>query len=161
RLKSRTVLRGGYGIGYIHFNRAASAELLATNYPFVTRATVTQSTTETVNNKTVTLPLCTGSVYQDGCFRTTQMGYPTRLPNGVLLHVPSDLRSGYIQNWQFAVQGQVAHKTLVEAAYAGNHAIKLIMLGDLNQARVPLAGENVNGTLNDRRPYQGFGTIST
>ena len=44
---------------------------------------------------------------------------------------------------------------------AGNHSVKLVLLADLNQARVPLPGENVNGTLNDRRPYQGFGTIST
>ena len=42
QLRQRTVLRSGYGIGYIHFNRLASAGLLATNYPIVTRATVTQ-----------------------------------------------------------------------------------------------------------------------
>ncbi|MBI4910258.1 MAG: TonB-dependent receptor [Acidobacteria bacterium] len=153
RLGSRTVFRGGYGIGYVHFNRVASAELLATNYPFVTRATVTQSIAG--------VPLCTGSIYRSGCFRTTQMGYPADLPNDVVLHVPSDLRSGYIQNWQFAVQRQVAKQTMLEAAYAGNHAIKQVLLADLNQARVPLPGENVNATLNARRPYQGFGTIST
>ena len=28
-----TVVRGGYGLGYIHFNRLASAGLLATNFP--------------------------------------------------------------------------------------------------------------------------------
>jgi hypothetical protein len=161
RLANKTVLRGGYGIGYVHFNRIASAELLETNYPFVTRATVTQSTTGTVDGKTVTLPLCNSSVYQAGCFRTTQMGYPTGLPNDVVLHVPSDLRSGYIQNWQFSVQRQLTRDTLVEAAYAGNHSIKLVMLADLNQARPPLPGENVNATLNERRPYQGYGTIST
>src|SRR5205814_1682033 len=55
RLGNKTVLRGGYGIGFVHFNRLASAELLATNYPFVTRATVTQSSTGTVDGKTVTL----------------------------------------------------------------------------------------------------------
>lgn len=161
RLANKTVLRGGYGVGYVHFNRAASAELLATNYPFVTRATVTQSTTETIDGKTVTLPLCSGTVYRPGCFRTTQMGYPTDLPNDVVLHVPSDLRSGYIQNWQFSVQRQIGKETLAEISYAGNHAIKLILLADLNQARPPLPGENVNATLNLRRPYQGYGTIST
>ena len=55
--------------------------------------------------------------------------------------------------WQFAVQRQVSRHTMVEAAYAGNHAVKLVLLADLNQARVPLPGENVNATLNDRRPY--------
>ena len=161
RLQDKTVLRGGYGIGYVHFNRIASAELLATNYPFVTRATITQSTTTVVDGKTVPLPLCTSNIYQDGCFRTTQMGYPDRMPNDVLLHVPSDIRSGYIQNWQFSVQRQITRDTLVEAAYAGNHAVKLVMLADLNQARPPFANENVNATLNSRRPYSGYGTIST
>ncbi|MBI4910119.1 MAG: hypothetical protein HY820_41260 [Acidobacteria bacterium] len=58
------------------------------------------------------------------------------------------MRSGYIQNWQF------------DAAYVGNHSLKLVLLGDLNQARPPVEGENVNGTLNARRPIQGYGTIS-
>src|SRR5207244_7924992 len=114
--------RGGYGNGYIHFNRIASAELLATKYPFVTRATVTQSTTEPVNGKTVTLPLCSGNVYQDGCFRTTQQGYPTNLPNDVVLHVPSDIRSGYIQNWQFSVHRQVNNDTLLDVCYYCSYA---------------------------------------
>jgi hypothetical protein len=34
------------------------------------------------------------------------------------------------------------------------------LLGDINQARPPLPGEDVNGTLQARRPIQGFGTIS-
>jgi hypothetical protein len=161
RVGSGTVLRGGYGIGFIHFNRAASAEILGTNYPFVTRATVTQSTTGTVDGRTVTLPLCSESVYRSGCFRTTEMGYPANLPNDVVLHIPSDLRTGYVQNWQFSIQRQLTRRSLVEVAYAGNHAVKLVLLADLNQARPPLPGENANATLNDRRPYQGYGTIST
>jgi hypothetical protein len=78
-----------------------------------------------------------------------------------VLHVPSDLRSGYIQNWQFSIQRQLARRTLAEVAYVGNHAVKMILLADLNQARPPLPGENVNATLNVRRPYKGFGTVST
>jgi hypothetical protein len=159
RLQNKTVLRGGYGIGYIHFNRIGSANLLATNYPQVTRATITQSTTETVNGKTVSLPLCSGNQF-DGCFRATQQGYPTNLPNDVVLYIPRDTRSGYIQNWQFSIQRKLTHNTLIDAAYVGNHGLKLIMLADLNQARPPLANENANATLDDRRPIQGFGSIS-
>ncbi|MFN8004682.1 MAG: hypothetical protein U0X75_27135 [Acidobacteriota bacterium] len=34
------MVRGGYGIGYVHFNRIGSADVLATNFPQITRANV-------------------------------------------------------------------------------------------------------------------------
>jgi hypothetical protein len=145
------VIRGGYGIGYVHFNRLASAGLLGTNYPEVTRATITQSIVGT--------PLCTGNQFAN-CFRSTQMGYPTNLPNTVLLFIPPDTRSGYIQNWQVSIQRRLSSRTLLDVAYVGNHSIKLPLLADLNQARPPLPGEVANATLDARRPYQGYGTIS-
>ncbi|MCU1236274.1 MAG: TonB-dependent receptor, plug [Candidatus Solibacter sp.] len=154
------VIRGGYGIGYIHFNRLASAGLLGTNYPEVTRSTITQSTTTTnAAGATVALPLCTGNNFAN-CFRATQQGYPTELPNTVLLYIPKNTRSGYVQNWQLSVQGRLSSRTLLDIAYVGNHSTKLPLLADLNQARVPLPGENANATLDARRPYQGYGTIS-
>jgi hypothetical protein len=159
KLDGKTVLRGGYGIGYIYFNRLGSANLLATNYPMVTRATMTQSLTTTVGGKTVPLPLCSGNQYDD-CFRPTQQGYPTGLPNDVVLYVPRDTRSGYVQNWQFSVQRKLSGNTLLDVAYVGNHSLKLVMLADLNQARPPLPSEDANATLDERRPIAGFGTIS-
>lgn len=153
------VIRGGYGIGYVHFNRLASAGLLGTNYPEVTRATITQSTTTTVNGVSVPLPLCTGNNFAD-CFRPTQQGYPTGLPNTVLLYIPRGTRSGYIQNWQLSIQRRLSGQMLLDVAYVGNHSIKLPLLADLNQARPPAAGENAIATLNARRPYQDYGTIS-
>ena len=143
------VVRGGYGVGYIHFNRLASAGLLATNYPVVTRATVTQSLA----------PLCTGDQFV-GCFRTTQSGYPPNLPNNVVLHIPRDTPAGMIQSYHVSVQRQLRPGLLVDVAYVGNDARDLAMLADINQARPPLPGENANATLAARRPIQGYGTIS-
>ena len=97
-----TVVRGGYGIGYIHFNRLASAGLLATNYPVVTRATVTQALTRGADGRVI---LCTGDQFA-GCFRTTQQGYAPNLPNNVMLYIPPDTPSGYIQSWHVSVQQQ-------------------------------------------------------
>src|SRR5438046_10737579 len=102
------VIRGGYGIGYIHFNRLASAGLLGTNYPEVTRATITQTTVGT--------PLCTGNNFAD-CFRSTQQGYPTGLPNTVLLYIPRGAHTGYIQNWQLSIQRRISRKQLLDVAY--------------------------------------------
>ncbi len=153
---SKTVLRGGYGIGYVHFNRIGSADLLATNFPQITRANVTQN---------AALALCTGNVYADNCFRPTQVGYPTGLPNNVVLFTPRESRTPYIQNWQLSVQRELPGNMLLDVAYVGNHAVKLILLADYNQAR-PLTTTELalpaaqRPSLDARRPIAGFRSIS-
>jgi hypothetical protein len=152
----KTVLRGGYGIGYIHFNRIGSADLLATNFPQITRANVTQ---------TAGTALCTGTVYADNCFRPTQAGYPTNLPNNVVLFIPRESRSAYIQNWQLSLQRELPWQMLLDVAYVGNHAVKLMLLADYNQARPLTTAElalpaTQRPTLDARRPIQNFRSIS-
>ena len=57
----KTVVRGGYGLSYIHFHRAGGANILPINGPQVINAVVTQSNPA------------------DPSFRTTQQGYPAGL----------------------------------------------------------------------------------
>ena len=165
-LLDKTVVRGGYGIGYVHFNRIGSADLLATNFPQITRANVTQQALSASN------PRCAGDNFS-GCFRPTQDGYPSSLPNNVVLTIPRDQRSAYIQNWQLSVQRELGANMLLDVAYVGNHAVKLILLADLNQAR-PVTAEELRlsnlpasdpnrralPSLDSRRPIQGFRSIS-
>ena len=151
-LLDKTVIRGGYGIGYIYFHRLGSANLLATNFPQITRANIPQSPT---------LPRCVGTetgLALEKCFRQTQDGYPSGLPNNVTLYVPRDTRTGYIQNWQLSVQRELTSNMLIDVAYVGNHAIKLVLLADLNQARPNNPGETL--LVNARRPISGFRSIS-
>ena len=155
-LLDKTVLRGGYGIGYVHFNRIGSADLLATNFPQITRANVTQN---------AALALCTGSVFADNCFRPTQAGYPTNLPNNVVLFTPREMRTAYIQNWQLSIQRQLPGNMLLDVAYVGNHALKLLLLADYNQARPLTTAELAlpaaqRPSLDVRRPISGFRSIS-
>ncbi len=155
-LLDKTVVRGGYGIGYVHFNRIGSADLLATNFPQITRANVTQN---------AALALCTGTVYADNCFRPTQAGYPTGLPNNVVLFTPRETRTSYIQNWQLSVQRELPGNMLLDVAYVGNHAVKLLLLADYNQARPLTTAELAlpaaqRPSLDARRPIQGFRSIS-
>lgn len=155
-LLDKTVVRGGYGIGYVHFNRVGSADLLATNFPQITRANVTQN---------AALALCTGTVYADNCFRPTQSGYPTGLPNNVVLFTPREARTAYIQNWQLSVQRELPGNMLLDVAYVGNHAVKLLLLADYNQARPLTAAELAlpaaqRPALDARRPISGFRSIS-
>ncbi len=155
-LLDKTVLRGGYGIGYVHFNRVGSADLLATNFPQITRANVTQN---------AALALCTGNVFADNCFRPTQAGYPTNLPNNVVLFTPREARTPYIQNWQLSLQRELPGNMLLDVAYVGNHAVKLILLADYNQARPLTTAELAlpaaqRPSLDARRPIAGFRSIS-
>ncbi len=157
-LFDKMVLRGGYGIGYVHFNRLGSADLLATNFPQVTRANITQDASH------LTGGLCTGNNFS-GCFRTTQAGYPTGLPNNVTLFIPRDKGTPYIQNWQFSIQRELTKNMLIDVAYVGNHAVKMVLLADVNQARPLTAAELLlpaapRPTLDQRRPIAGFRSIS-
>ena len=46
QVTKKTVIRSGYGLGYNYWNRMASAEVLGTNAPFVTRFSRTNSILE-------------------------------------------------------------------------------------------------------------------
>ncbi len=157
-LTPKTVIRSGYGISYIHFNRAGGENLLAYNPPSVITIGIN-------NPNPQTSPICGTDVANSNCFRPTALGYtssildPTRIDysNVQLRYTPSNTRTGYVQSWHFTIQRQLAHDLLFEVAYVGNHGVKLMTLGDVNQAR-PQA-PNENSTLNSRRPYQGFGDV--
>ncbi len=160
-LFEKTVIRGGYGLGYNYLNRLGSADILGTNFPIITRAAVAQRAPDATLN-----PLCVGNVYAANCFRTTQLGYPTSgLPNNVTLYVPRDIKTAMIQNWQVSVQQEIFGNMVLDVAYVGNKAKNLVILADFNQAR-PLTPEEFalpaaqQPSLQARRPIQGFGTIS-
>ena len=61
----RTVLRGGWGVSYVHFNRAGGGNILSINSPQVINAVAVQGN-----------PLAT-------TFRTTQEGYPAGFTDSV------------------------------------------------------------------------------
>ena len=85
----RTVLRGGYGIGYVHFHRAGGANVLPINGPQVINAVVNQ-----------TDPL-------DPAFRRTEQGYPAGLTDpsrfnplaANVTYMPRDYHSSQVQSW--------------------------------------------------------------
>ncbi len=158
-LFDKTVIRGGYGIGYNYLNRLGSADILGTNFPTITRAAVAQLAPSPVNN-----PQCVGNTFT-GCFRPTQDGYPSNLPNNVTLYVPRNSPTAQIQNWQLSVQQELFKDTVIDVAYVGNRANNLVLLGDLNQARPLTVAESLlpasqQPSLQSRRPIAGFGSIS-
>lgn len=156
----KTVVRGGYGISYVHFNRLGGENLLSYNGPNIVSNTAQQQ----VLTGTTPTPLCTGNNFL-GCFRPTELGYPTDFVapsrfNPLLARVnftPKDTRAGYVQSWHLTVQRELPGKWLVDVGYVGNHSVKLIVLGDYNQGVPNTTTGNLN--VNDRRPFKGYSFI--
>lgn len=160
-ITDKTVLRAGYGRGFVFLNRLGSADILGTNFPIVTRSAFAQTAPDPTLN-----PLCTGNVFAANCFRTTQSGYPTSgLPNNVTLYVPRDQPTTSIQNWQVSIQRELWGNTVLDVAYVGNRVNDSVLLADLNQARPLTQAEAAlpaaqQPSLQARRPIVGFGSIS-
>lgn len=146
---SKTVIRGGYGISYVHLNRLGSADELGINGPQVNIATV---------NQTVAAG---GRVPNNFLFSGT---YPSSSPeafnpvNSNISYIPADTRWPYVQTWYFGVQQELFKNTVLEVAYNGNHSSRLPILGDYNQAFPNVAGGILG--VQARRPNRNFGAIT-
>jgi hypothetical protein len=146
-LTERTVLRGGYGISYVHFHRAGGANVLPINGPQVINAVAVQT------------PGQAG-------FRTTQEGYPVGLTDpsqfnplaANITYMPNDYRSSRVQSWFGSVQHELWSGALLDVAYVGNRADGLLLFANYNEA-LP---NNAAGTipLQQRRPIPEFADIT-
>ncbi len=158
-----TVIRGGYGISYVHFNRLGGENLLALNGPQVVIATVAQGAPSATN------PICTGNNFL-GCFRPTPAGYPAGLVDASrftpltakINYTPRDTRTAYVQSYHLSIQREIVRNLLIDVAYVGNISRNLIILGDFNQARPNTTTDPAGGTsLQARRPIPGFSSIQS
>lgn len=146
---SKTVIRAGYGISYVHLNRLGSADELGINGPQVNIVTINQTTP--LNNPN---------------FITTANSFPPGLTseqnfnpvNANISYIPKDTRWPYVQTWFLAVEREVAKDTVVELTYSGNHSSRLPIIGDYNQALPNLPGQTLG--IQPRRPDQSFGAIT-
>jgi len=154
-LTPRTVIRSGYGISFIHFNRLGGENLLGYNGPQIVNLTM---------NQVASSPLCTGDNYK-GCFRLTEMGYPKGLVDPANFstattrtnYTPADYRTSYVQSWHMTIQRELAQGLLFDVAYVGNRSVGLMILGDYNQAVPNEPGKTLS--IAARRPIQGFDYI--
>ncbi|MGH9397556.1 MAG: carboxypeptidase regulatory-like domain-containing protein [Terriglobia bacterium] len=144
----KTVIRGSYGIFYSHQERVGSGNILAINGPQIVQATVIQA------------PGRAG-------FLTTDQGYPENLTapsnfnpaTSTMEALDMHTRAPMVQQWFLGVERQLNPNTYVDVSYVGNHAVRLLMFVDQNQAKPNAPGQNI--PLNDRRfLYPGFSAIS-
>jgi hypothetical protein len=144
---TKTVVRGGWGLSYVHVNRIGSANLLGINGPQVVRAAV---------NQTPTTP----------GFVPTEQGYPAGLTDpskfnpltALISYIPRDFHSSPVQSWHLSVQREFGPHMLLDLAYVGNKASDLLLIANYNQA----APNNAAGTipLTARRPIPTWGDIT-
>ena len=143
-----TVIRGGYGVSYIHFSRAGGGDLLPINGPQVINAVVNQAN--------ATAP----------GFVPAEQGYPAGLADpsqfnpltANITYMPKDFHSSPVQSWYVSVQRELVHNMLLDVAYVGNRADDLLLFANYNQA-LP---NNAAGTipLQDRRPIPSYADIT-
>jgi outer membrane receptor protein involved in Fe transport len=163
RLNSKTVLRGAYGMSYIHFNRLGGENLLAYNLPNIIGVNINQlpSTASATG-----LPICTSQAQRpQDCFRTREQGYSNNLlsianvnqVNVRANYIPKDLKSGELKSYHFSLQRELPLGFVLDVGYVGNRGNNLMVLGDFNQGRVNQPTENLS--VNARRPIQTFGFI--
>jgi hypothetical protein len=153
---AKTVVRAGYGMSYIHFNRLGGENLLSFNGPHVVGLNITQ---------TLATPLCVGNQAPTTCFRTTQQGYPEGFTtpasfnplNVRVNYIPKDTPTGNVQSWHTSVQREILPNLLVDVGYVGNKSRDIMILTDLNQARVNGPTENLS--VQARRPIANFSEI--
>ena len=143
-----TVIRGGWGISYVHVNRIGSANLLGINGPQVIRASVTQTDPTAAT------------------FRPTEQGYPAWITDpsqfnpltALISYIPRDFHSSPVQSWHVSFQRELTRNMLVDVAYVGNKADDLLLVANYNQAAVNNAAGSI--ALAARRPIPTFGDIT-
>ena len=123
----RIVVRGGYGISYVHYTRAGSGDILAINAPNALFVSVPQPKPGTAG------------------YRTVDQGFPQGLATTFnpatdnITYIPKNTRDSYVQDFFVSVQNQLAKNSLLDIAFVGNHGVKLQGFLNANQIN-PAAG---------------------
>lgn len=144
-LAPQTVIRTGYGLSHVHWNRVGSS-YLTMNAPFAILASA-------LNDPR--LPT----------FRLTQQGYPATFVSttgydprqAVVQYMPRESPSGEVQSWFFSIQHRLRENFLLDVAYVGNDANNLVLINDLNQAFPNVPGQALPSQFRRRNP--SFGSV--
>lgn len=132
---TKTVIRSGFGTFYNHQIVGNGITPLNRNSPYRN-----STTAGPFSASTVPLPNLANAFAAN----------PTPVPPGI----QKDFQEAYTNEWSFGVQRELATNLLVEASYVGNESHQLPVAWNINQA---LPGP---GSVNSRRPYLGWGSIT-
>jgi Carboxypeptidase regulatory-like domain/TonB-dependent Receptor Plug Domain len=116
------VVRGGYGISYIHYYRAGSGNMLAINAPNSMFTTVVNPSSTAVTG-----------------FQRLSKGFPTAVATVFsagtdnIVYIPKDTKDSYVESYFLEIEKSLAKNIQVDIAYVGNHGVHLQGLINANQ----------------------------
>ncbi len=143
----RLIVRGGYGI-YYNRKEQFAASTLAARPPFGYSGSLVAPTQPCITLATGVATACTtaGAVPIQ-----IENALTTFAPSAILLPVDTDLRTGYVQQWNLTLQTKFWKNWLLEAGYVGSKGTKLFAIDSRNY-RPPNATPLAN-TTREFAPY--------
>ena len=148
QLSKKTVVRGGYGVFYQHYNRIGSESLLELNPPFLQDIQLNQG----LGTSTPLFQL------KNGFPLSTITGTALDLTKLQLRAQDPNQRSGYVEQASFGPEYEIFQDTVLSATYVGNWGRKMNRLRNANQGLI--TGTD-SGCPIVQFPYANLNTIST
>jgi hypothetical protein len=153
-LTHNTVLRGGFGISYSHWNRTGSSYL-------------TQNAPYGISAMRMVYPSLSTYLNTEASFPANMVSATNYNPLEVALqYMPRNSPDTQVRSWFFSVQRDLGHSLLVDLAYVGNNGLNEIIINDINQANVmqPTTCTTANestciSNFQSRVPYTHFTSI--
>ena len=153
-LNHNTVLRGGFGISYSHWNRTGSSYL-------------TQNAPYGISAMRMVYPSSSTYLNTEASFPANMVSATNYNPLEVAIqYMPRNSPDTQVQSWFFSVQRDLGHNLLVDLAYVGNRGLNEVIINDINQANVmqpttcTIASESTCiANFQTRVPYPNFTSI--
>ncbi len=145
RMSPKTVLRGGYGLTYIPYSNDRYAYNLPARQYWQYEALNSYSAAGALATGFPTPPVV--PIPADGII-------PNAPINNAYIVVPLDYHEAYVQSWNLAFQRALPKQFSFEAAYVGNHGVRINCNPNINAGLVPGAGAA------GQPLYQKFGTTA-
>lgn len=151
----RTSIRGGFGVSYIHFNRAGSGNELPLNAPQVLFVVKGQSS-----------PAAPGYRRLDQGFQPGLTAPDPTFPGGFnpvadnITYIPKNYSDSYVESYFLSVQRELAKNVILDVAYVGNRGLKLLEFANFNQGNPNVIDSSNPAAPVYLRPYKTFGDIT-